>query len=51
MVWRFIETPHHDTVTCHFDGDSVRVEFLNSLTQLSASHKEKRPAIEGRLSV
>jgi len=51
MIWRFIETPHHDTVTCRFEGDKVRVEFLNSLTQLSASHKEKRPAIEGRLSV
>jgi hypothetical protein len=50
MLWRFIETPHHDTVSCRFDGDKVKVEFLNSLTQLSPSHKEKRPALEAQLS-
>ncbi len=50
MTWRFYETPHHDTVTCRFDGDNVRVEFLNSLTRMSPSHKEKRPVLEGRLA-
>ncbi len=24
MTWRFYETPHHDTVTAHFDGDAVK---------------------------
>ena len=49
MIWRFIETPHHDTVTCHFEGDTVRVELLNSVTQLSPSHKETRLPLTGRL--
>jgi hypothetical protein len=49
MTWHFYETPHHDTVTCRFDGDKVRVEFLNSITRMSASHKEKRPVLEGRV--
>jgi hypothetical protein len=47
MTWRYYETPHHDTITCRFDGDKVRIEFLNSITQLSSSHKEKRPVLEG----
>jgi hypothetical protein len=50
MTWRFIETPHHDTVTCHLDRDDLRVEFMNSVTQLSASHKETRPALVGKLA-
>ena len=49
MTWRFYETPHHDTVTCRFDGDKVRVEFMNSITRISPSHEEKRPALEGRI--
>jgi hypothetical protein len=44
MIWRYYETPHHDTVTCHFQGDSVTVEFLNSIPQ----HKETRPVLRGQ---
>ena len=47
MTWRYYETPHHDTVTCRFQGDNVRVEFLNSITRMSSSHQERRPALEG----
>jgi len=50
MTWRYCETPHHDTVTCHFEGDNVRVEFLGSLTQLPSSHKETRPVLQGRVT-
>jgi CubicO group peptidase (beta-lactamase class C family) len=50
MTWRFIETPHHDTVTCHFDGDNVKIEFLNSLTKMTPSRKEIRPALVGKLA-
>ena len=50
MTWRFIETPHHDTVTCQFEGDQVKVEFLSSIAQLSPSRKENRPALVGKLS-
>jgi CubicO group peptidase (beta-lactamase class C family) len=48
MIWRYYETPHHDTVTCRFDGNNVKIEFLNSITQLSSSHPETRPALSGR---
>jgi CubicO group peptidase (beta-lactamase class C family) len=44
MIWRYYETPHHDTVTCHFDANNVAVEFLNSIPQ----HKETRPVLRGR---
>lgn len=50
MTWRFFETPHHDTVTCRFEGDGVRLEFMNSLTQISSAHKELRPVLEGSLA-
>jgi hypothetical protein len=49
MIWRFIETPHHDTVTCRFDKDELKVEFMNSVTQLSPSRKETRPALMAKL--
>jgi CubicO group peptidase (beta-lactamase class C family) len=49
MTWRFIETPHHDTVTCHFDGDKVKIEFMNSLAKLAPSHKDLRPPLVGKL--
>ena len=49
MTWRFIETPHHDMVTCHFDRDKVKVEFMNSVTELMPSRKEKRPALVGQM--
>jgi len=47
MTWRFHETPHHDAVTCHFEGNKVRVQFMNSITRLAPSRKEARPVLEG----
>ena len=47
MTWRYFETPHHDKITCRFSGDSVSIQFLNSITQLSSSHLEKRPTLQG----
>jgi CubicO group peptidase (beta-lactamase class C family) len=47
MTWRYFETPHHDKVTCRFDGSRARLEFLNSITAMSPSFKEKRPALAG----
>jgi hypothetical protein len=45
-VWRYYETPHHDTVTCHFDGDKVAIAF-----QSSVGHgKDKRPVLQGQLA-
>jgi CubicO group peptidase (beta-lactamase class C family) len=45
MIWRYYETPHHDTVTCHFMNDTVTVEFMNSLP----GHPETRPVLRGRI--
>jgi len=50
MRWQFYETPHHDTVLCRFDEDKIRIEFLNSITQISPGHKETRPALQGALA-
>jgi len=49
MQWRFFGTPHHDDVTCRFDGDRVQVEFKNSITTLSGgAHPETRSVLKGR---
>lgn len=44
MIWRYYETPHHDTVTCHFKDSNVTVEFMNSIP----GHKETRPVLRGQ---
>jgi len=49
MTWRFIETPHHDSVTCHFDDKKVQIQFRNSLTKLMPSHKENWPVLCGEM--
>jgi CubicO group peptidase (beta-lactamase class C family) len=50
MTWHFFETPHHDTITCSFEGDQVSVEFLSSVPQLMPNRKEKRPVLRGQLA-
>ena len=50
MTWRYHETPHHDVVTCRFDGDAVRVTFLNSISKMNPGRKEERPELVGRLT-
>jgi hypothetical protein len=47
MIWHFYETPHSDIVTCHFDGDKVKVEFLSSITQKTARHPEPTSSCKG----
>jgi hypothetical protein len=44
MIWRYYETPHHDTVMCRFEGKKVRIEFLNSIP----GHQETRPVLFGQ---
>jgi len=48
MTWHFYETPHHDTVTCRFEGNKVSVQFLNSVTEKMPAHKETRPILQGQ---
>jgi CubicO group peptidase (beta-lactamase class C family) len=45
MIWRYYETPHHDTVTCHFEGNAVTMEFHNSIP----GHAETRPVLRGNV--
>ncbi len=47
MAWRYYETPHHDTVTCQFDGDKVTVAFVNSIVQMRNA-KDSRPLLIGQ---
>ena len=47
MIWHFYETPHSDIVTCHFDGDKIKVEFLSSITQKSAAQPEPNIVLQG----
>ena len=51
MTWQFYQTPHHDTVTCRFDGDKVKIEFLSSVSEKNAGYKETRPALLGQIAV
>jgi CubicO group peptidase (beta-lactamase class C family) len=49
MIWRFYQTPHSDTVTCHFDADKVRIEFMTSIAQRTASHPAPYSVLQARL--
>jgi hypothetical protein len=49
MMLRYYETPHHDTVTCRFDADQVRIGFMNSIAQMSPSPKDKRSILQGQM--
>ena len=49
MLLRYYETPHHDRVTCRFEGDTVRISFLSSIAQMSPTPKDSRPTLQGRL--
>ncbi|MBC7922881.1 MAG: serine hydrolase [Ferruginibacter sp.] len=48
MTWVFFETPHSDTVTCYFNGDTLRVEFKSSKLGKRPDYRETRPVLEGR---
>ncbi len=49
MTWRYIETPHHDTVTCRFDGDGVKISFGSSIAAKRANPDSTRPVLVGRM--
>ena len=50
MTWAFFETPHSDTITCHFQNDSVQLEFKNSIAVKAPSRAVARPVLEGHLA-
>lgn len=49
LTWRYIETPHHDTVTCVFEGEKVSVSFVNSLAKRAGKTSDTRPLLTGKL--
>jgi hypothetical protein len=48
MHWRYYETPHHDTVTCKFDGKTVSIGFLRSIIKIRGGKMDPRPVLLGR---
>lgn len=44
---KFIENMHGDTWTCTFDGNEVKVEFLNSIVAMQADGEDERGDWEG----
>lgn len=50
MSFRYYETPHHDTVTCRFDGSKVQISFMSSVAQMGPTPKDKRPVLQGTLA-
>ena len=49
LMLRYYETPHHDTVTCRFDGANVNITFLSSITGMRTNAKDARPVLLGRM--
>lgn len=49
MTWRYYETPHHDTITCQFNGDALKISFLNSITAMNPKAKDARAPLIGAL--
>ena len=48
VMLRYYETPHHDLVNCHFDGDQVTITFMSSIAAMSSTPKDNRPVLRGR---
>jgi CubicO group peptidase (beta-lactamase class C family) len=49
LMLRYYETPHHDTVTCRFDGDAVTISFLSSIAAMNRAAGDKRPVLQGKM--
>ncbi len=50
ITLRYYETPHSDTLTCRFDGDSLTVTLRDSLTAMNPKGKDPRPPLKGKTS-
>lgn len=50
MTWRYIETPHHDSVVCQFEGDTVKISFVSSISEKRGKPTEARAVLNGKLS-
>ncbi len=50
ITWRFIETVHGDSLTCSFEGDQVKINFLFSVPRLENKPDERSP-VTGKMIV
>ena len=50
MMLRYYETPHHDLMTCGFDGGKLQIAFMNSIARMSANPKDSRPVLHGQVT-
>src|SRR5262249_2997197 len=49
LMLRYYETPHHDTLTCGFDGDHLTINFLSSIAAKNPAGGHQRPVVQGTL--
>ena len=49
IICRYIESPHKEVITCHFNKQAVTLDFHGSLTAM-APQAGKRPALKGVLA-
>ena len=50
MTWRFFETPHHLTITCKFDAETVQIAFVSSIGKMNGILKSDKPVLRGKLT-
>ena len=48
LMLRYYETPHHDSLTCQFEGDQVKISFQSSIAKINRA-KDSRPVLVGRM--
>jgi CubicO group peptidase (beta-lactamase class C family) len=49
MTLQYFETPHSDRITCHFENNTIRIDFLSSMVGKSGGFVESRPILEGTM--
>lgn len=50
MRWQYYESPHHDTVTCQFQWNTVTLTFRSSIAAMNLKGQDPRPALTGSAS-
>jgi len=48
LTMRLTETAHGDQFTCVFDGDTLTIKFMNSISLGNPNNAEKRPEVKGK---
>jgi hypothetical protein len=50
VTLRYYETPHSDALTFRFDGDSLTLTLLDSITAMNPKGKDTRAPLTGKVS-